>query len=66
MGRHLKVAVGQYSDKGRKALNQDFHGVCIPREPQLTATLFHMADEALGRKDRLLWADHEASPAAVA
>ena len=37
MGRHLKVAVGQYSDKGRKALNQDFHGVCIPREPQLTA-----------------------------
>jgi hypothetical protein len=35
MSRHLQVAVGQYSDKGRKELNQDFHGVCIPREPQL-------------------------------
>ena len=37
MGRHLKVAVGQYSDKGRKELNQDFHGVAMPREPQLSA-----------------------------
>ncbi|UCV27614.1 bifunctional protein-serine/threonine kinase/phosphatase [Ferribacterium limneticum] len=37
MGRHLQVTVGQYSDKGRKELNQDFHGVCIPREPQLSA-----------------------------
>lgn len=37
MSRHLQVAVGQYSDKGRKELNQDFHGVCIPREPQLGA-----------------------------
>lgn len=37
MSRHLKVAVGQYSDKGRKNLNQDFHGVCLPREPQLSA-----------------------------
>lgn len=31
----LRVAVGQHSDKGRKDTNQDFHGVCIPREPQL-------------------------------
>ena len=37
MGKHLKVSVGQYSDKGRKELNQDFHGVCLPREPQLGA-----------------------------
>jgi len=37
MGRHLKIAVGQYSDKGRKEQNQDFHGVCLPREPQLSA-----------------------------
>ncbi|HEX6734975.1 MAG TPA: protein kinase [Azonexus sp.] len=37
MGRHLQVAIGQYSDKGRKELNQDFHGVNIPREPQLSA-----------------------------
>jgi formate/nitrite transporter len=37
MSRHLQVAVGQYSDKGRKELNQDFHGVCMPREPQLVS-----------------------------
>jgi serine/threonine protein phosphatase PrpC/tRNA A-37 threonylcarbamoyl transferase component Bud32 len=37
MGRHLKVAVGQYSERGRKELNQDFHGVAMPREPQLSA-----------------------------
>jgi len=37
MSRHLQVAVGQFSDKGRKELNQDFHGVSIPREPQLSA-----------------------------
>ncbi len=37
MARHLKIAVGQYSDKGRKELNQDFHGVTLPREPQLSA-----------------------------
>ena len=33
----LKISVGQYSDKGRKKINQDFHGVYIPEEPQLTA-----------------------------
>jgi serine/threonine protein phosphatase PrpC len=37
MPRQLKISVGQYSDKGRKETNQDFHGVCIPREPQLGA-----------------------------
>ncbi|MDP3439962.1 MAG: hypothetical protein Q8R95_10215 [Azonexus sp.] len=37
MGQHLKVSVGQYSDKGRKALNQDFHGLMLPKEPQLGA-----------------------------
>jgi serine/threonine protein phosphatase PrpC/ribosomal protein L39E len=36
MSRQLKITVGQYSDKGRKALNQDFHGVFIPQEPQLS------------------------------
>jgi serine/threonine protein phosphatase PrpC len=35
MAGALKVSVGQHSDKGRKAANQDFHGVCIPKEPQL-------------------------------
>ncbi len=32
----LSISVGQYSDKGRKEINQDFHGVYIPKEPQLT------------------------------
>ncbi len=26
----LQVRIGQYSDRGRKALNQDFHGACVP------------------------------------
>lgn len=34
---HLKVSVGQYSDKGRKEINQDFYGASIPREPLLSA-----------------------------
>ena len=37
MAKQLLVTIGQYSDKGRKEANQDFHGACIPREPQLSA-----------------------------
>ena len=37
MPGELKIAVGQYSDKGRKEINQDFHGACIPKEPQLSS-----------------------------
>ena len=37
MSSRLAVTLGQYSDRGRKELNQDFHGACVPREPQLTA-----------------------------
>jgi serine/threonine protein phosphatase PrpC len=33
----LRVSVGQYSDKGRKALNQDFYGWRLPDEPQLSS-----------------------------
>ena len=33
----LRVATGQYSDRGRKPANQDFHGLRIPREPLLGA-----------------------------
>ena len=36
MPSQLKISVGQHSDKGRKASNQDFHGVYIPLEPQLS------------------------------
>ncbi len=35
--KQLTISVGQYSDKGRKKINQDFHGVFIPQEPQLTS-----------------------------
>ncbi len=34
---HLEISAGQYSDQGRKDGNQDFHGICIPKEPQLSA-----------------------------
>ena len=32
----MKISVGQYTDKGRKDINQDFHGMYVPREPQLS------------------------------
>ena len=35
MSRQLGVALGQYSDKGRKDSNQDFYGACIPAAPLL-------------------------------
>jgi len=37
MSHQLKITAGQYSDKGRKESNQDFHGIYVPREPQLGA-----------------------------
>lgn len=37
MSKDLKISVGQHSDKGRKEINQDFHSLCIPDEPQLTS-----------------------------
>lgn len=37
MGNQLKISVGQFSDKGRKETQQDFHGVYIPQEPQLSS-----------------------------
>ncbi|MBI3367746.1 MAG: bifunctional protein-serine/threonine kinase/phosphatase [Burkholderiales bacterium] len=37
MTSELTIAAGQYSDKGRKPTNQDFHGVCVPSEPLLSA-----------------------------
>jgi serine/threonine protein phosphatase PrpC len=35
MPTELKISTGQYSDKGRKEINQDFHGMTIPEQPQL-------------------------------
>lgn len=37
MSRQLKISAGQHSDKGRKEINQDFHGIYIPKEPLLTS-----------------------------
>ena len=33
----LTVSIGEYSDKGRKEINQDFHGSYYPNEPLLTS-----------------------------
>jgi serine/threonine protein phosphatase PrpC len=33
----LKVSVGQHSERGRKAINQDFYGFRVPAEPQLSS-----------------------------
>jgi serine/threonine protein phosphatase PrpC len=32
----LAISLGQHSDKGRKEVNQDFHGALIPKEPLLS------------------------------
>jgi serine/threonine protein phosphatase PrpC len=37
MSDTLAVSVGQYSDKGRKDINQDFYGVLVPKEPLLSS-----------------------------
>ncbi|MDP1927032.1 MAG: bifunctional protein-serine/threonine kinase/phosphatase [Thiobacillus sp.] len=37
MFTQLKVSIGQHSDKGRKEINQDFHGIYTPEEPLLTS-----------------------------
>ena len=36
MSTCLNIHSGQFSDKGRKPLNQDFHGIYIPEEPLLS------------------------------
>ncbi len=34
MKKTLQITLGQFSSAGRKAVNQDFHGACMPDEPQ--------------------------------
>ena len=36
MPGQLALSIGQHSDKGRKEVNQDFHGALIPDEPLLS------------------------------
>lgn len=35
MNKQLQIRIGQHSDKGRKPVNQDFHGVTLPLGPEL-------------------------------
>lgn len=35
MNNTLAISIGQHSDKGRKAINQDFHGAYVPQGHQL-------------------------------
>jgi serine/threonine protein phosphatase PrpC len=35
MPRELQISIGQCSDRGRKEINQDFHGALIPDQPLL-------------------------------
>ena len=35
MAQELSVSIGHYSDKGRKEVNQDFHGALFPDGPTL-------------------------------
>ncbi|MEE8379620.1 MAG: bifunctional protein-serine/threonine kinase/phosphatase [Gammaproteobacteria bacterium] len=37
MSTKLSITIGQHSDKGLKEENQDFHGIIIPEEPQLSS-----------------------------
>ena len=37
MQNQLSISIGQTSDRGRKAINQDFYGACIPKQPLLTS-----------------------------
>jgi serine/threonine protein phosphatase PrpC len=37
MSSQLQVSFGQHSDRGRKEINQDAHGVYIPKEPLLSS-----------------------------
>jgi len=37
MYNQLQISIGQYTSKGRKEVNQDFHDIGIPKEPQLTS-----------------------------
>ncbi|MDG9669274.1 bifunctional protein-serine/threonine kinase/phosphatase [Hahella sp. CR1] len=46
MCNELTLSFGQWTDKGRKEINQDFHGGCVPKGAQLTmkGAAFAMAD----------------------
>lgn len=43
MANELTIALGQFSDKGCKEVNQDFHGAYVPSNPHLTTKGIAMA-----------------------
>src|SRR5215471_7280338 len=58
----LGVTLGQASDRGRKTVNQDFHGACVPPQPALGSKGIVLAlADGIGSSD----VSHEASQAAV-
>ncbi|MGR9085684.1 MAG: protein kinase domain-containing protein [Gammaproteobacteria bacterium] len=62
MPSSLKITAGQYSDKGRKPINQDFHGMYIPKEPELSSKGIAIAlSDGISSSD----VSHIASEAAV-
>ena len=46
MANQLKITTGQYSDKGKKRLNQDFHGILVPpaTQQQIKGVALALAD----------------------
>ena len=36
MAASLAISIGQFADKGRKEVQQDFHGALVPQQPALT------------------------------
>ncbi|GGY18659.1 protein kinase [Massilia dura] len=63
MPARLTLSIGQHTDPGRKAVNQDFHGSYVPREPQLSVKGAALAvADGIGSSD----VSHIASETAVA
>ena len=62
MNSALQVSLGQHTDPGRKAANQDFHGACVPAGPALASKGVALAlADGIGSSD----VSHIASAAAV-
>ncbi|WBS01970.1 bifunctional protein-serine/threonine kinase/phosphatase [Pseudoduganella sp. SL102] len=63
MPTRLTLSIGQHTDAGRKAVNQDFHGSYVPHEPQLSVKGAALAvADGIGSSD----VSHIASETAVA
>ncbi|QBE64666.1 bifunctional protein-serine/threonine kinase/phosphatase [Pseudoduganella lutea] len=63
MTDRLTLSIGQHTDAGRKAVNQDFHGSHVPREPLLSVKGAALAvADGIGSSD----VSHIASETAVA